>query len=82
MWEKLYENAVGLQHTHADHKVVHGNLKCDNILVTGIKENKTKNIVAVDGLAKFADFGLSYNFSKGVDPNPDEVGAIQWRRQK
>jgi serine/threonine protein kinase len=46
LWRMLYQAALGLQYLQAE-GVVHGDLKCNNILVT------------VDGKAKLADFGLS-----------------------
>ncbi|KAG6623807.1 TKL/TKL-CCIN protein kinase [Phytophthora cinnamomi] len=45
-WQKLRQTALGLQYLH-QHSIVHGDLKCDNILV------------AADGTAKLTDFGLS-----------------------
>ncbi|KAE9114483.1 hypothetical protein PF007_g10359 [Phytophthora fragariae] len=46
VWNKLYEAALGLQYLH-DKQVVHGDLRCSNILVGG------------DGSAKLSDFGFS-----------------------
>lgn len=45
-WKFLYEAALGLEYLHG-HNILHGNLRCDNILVGN------------DGLAKLADFRLS-----------------------
>lgn len=67
--EKLYEAALGLQYLHQEHKLVHGDLKCNNILIgDGCK-------------AKIADFGLSFVLdSNSPDKTSDqEVGAISWK---
>ncbi|KUF84414.1 hypothetical protein AM588_10000691 [Phytophthora nicotianae] len=45
MWGMFLQAATGLKFLH-EHKIVHGNLKSDNILVTA------------DGTVKLADFGL------------------------
>ncbi|KAG1685444.1 hypothetical protein DVH05_017782 [Phytophthora capsici] len=45
LWSLFLEAAQGLKYLHETHKMVHGNLKSDNILV------------AVDGRVKLADFG-------------------------
>lgn len=47
-WEKMHEAALGLLYLHQTHHVVHGDLKCNNILVSD------------DDKAKIADFGLSF----------------------
>ncbi|RLN31821.1 hypothetical protein BBJ28_00024857, partial [Nothophytophthora sp. Chile5] len=46
LWGLLYEVGLGLQYLHR-RGVIHGDMKCNNILVT------------VDGKAKLTDFGLS-----------------------
>lgn len=71
-WEKLFEAARGLQYLHEKHKVVHADLKCNNILVGGTTS-------AGDGPAKLTDFGLSLEVSESRDPIAEEVGAIQWK---
>ncbi|KAL4117411.1 hypothetical protein PRIC2_011402 [Phytophthora ramorum] len=70
-WQKLRQSALGLQYLH-QHSIVHGDLKCDNILV------------AADGTAKLTDFGLS-TIRRYVDNKQDQgtassvVGALRWK---
>ncbi|GMF30315.1 unnamed protein product [Phytophthora fragariaefolia] len=76
VWDKLYEAALGLRYLHRKH-VIHGDLKCNNILVGS------------DGRAKLTDFGLSFLgldsqpcSDNGTDALPMEVpriGAIRWK---
>lgn len=73
VWQKLLEAARGLLYLHEVHKVMHGDLKGDNILVC-ISQSSG------NGLAKLTDFGLSSKVSSGTrDLNTEEVGAIQWK---
>lgn len=74
--EKLYDAALGLRYLHAK-RVVHGDLKCNNILIGS------------DGRAKLTDFGLSVRESPGsssAEPEAEvehdvkcEAGAIRWK---
>ncbi|GMF59676.1 unnamed protein product [Phytophthora fragariaefolia] len=78
VWNKLYEAALGLQYLH-DRCVVHGDLKCNNILVGS------------DNSAKLSDFGFSTlesNDSLSKEPSSElelkagakpKLGAIRWR---
>lgn len=65
IWRKLAESARGIQYLHA-RDVVHGDLKCNNILI------------GRDGKAKVTDFGLSSKICQ-IDTTGDKVtGAIRW----
>ncbi|KAE9182736.1 hypothetical protein PF004_g24156 [Phytophthora fragariae] len=81
VWQKLYEAVLGLRYVHVK-GVVHGDLKCNNILVGG------------DHCAKLTDFGLSSlelrASTSGKGPNSDVelasgetakplIGAIRWK---
>ncbi|KAG7376571.1 hypothetical protein PHYPSEUDO_013135 [Phytophthora pseudosyringae] len=73
VWEKLYETALGLRYLHVK-RIVHGDLKCNNILVGD------------DGSAKLTDFGLSTAESEKTEPeselesnNKKSIGAIRWK---
>ena len=79
VWQKLYEAALGLRYVHVK-RVVHGDLKCNNILVGS------------DHCAKLTDFGLSsleaHASTSGEEPEAElasgekakpSVGAIRWK---
>lgn len=75
MWRTLLEAALGLQYLH-QHGIVHGDLKCDNILVSA------------DGSTKLADFGLSSVLTQAADSaetveeqkkRAAELGALRWK---
>lgn len=67
-WEKLYEVSLGLLYLHTKQNIVHGDLKCNNI------------IIAADETAKITDFGLSFKIN---EPRPamdiKSMGAIEWK---
>ncbi|KAL4157258.1 hypothetical protein PRNP1_006281 [Phytophthora ramorum] len=66
VWQKLYEVALGLRYLNSM-GVIHGDLKCNNILVGS------------DGLAKLTDFGLSSLKGKSSPLDGSNIGAIQWK---
>jgi len=67
-----FEIALALNVLHVQHKTLHRDLKCDNVLL-----DKNKPDDATDVRCKVADFGLSIMF----DPtnNLEEVGDVWWR---
>jgi serine/threonine protein kinase len=65
MWGKLFEASVGVQYLHA-RGVIHGDLKCNNIVVGG------------DGKAKVTDFGLSSNAALRGKDEAKLTGAWHW----
>ncbi|KAE9123202.1 hypothetical protein PF010_g6486 [Phytophthora fragariae] len=70
MWRLLYQAGLGLNYIHTM-KVVHGDLKLNNVLV------------GADGLAKLSDFGLSAvrnsSGSKTTAGAAIHAGALRWR---
>ncbi|RLN27335.1 hypothetical protein BBJ28_00017453 [Nothophytophthora sp. Chile5] len=66
LWRLFYQAAQGLCYMH-DKKVVHGDLKCNNILVDGMT-------------AKICDFGFSYIRSQSVGLSAKaQTDAIRWK---
>lgn len=65
MWQMLYETASGLSFLH-EHKIVHSDLKCNQILV------------GENGEAMLTDFGLSF-ISNESRPSGGVTGAIRWK---
>ncbi|GMF12870.1 unnamed protein product [Phytophthora lilii] len=67
LWRLFYEAALGLSYLHAE-KVVHGDLKCNNLLVGS------------DYKAKLCDFGFSYVRSQSVGMSAkSQTEAIRWK---
>ncbi|GAB9470581.1 Serine/threonine protein kinase [Globisporangium polare] len=67
MWRLFYEAALGLEYLHKN-KVVHGDLKCNNLLV------------GKDGLAKICDFGFSFIRSQSVGLSAKaQTDATRWK---
>ncbi|KAL3665407.1 hypothetical protein V7S43_009443 [Phytophthora oleae] len=76
LWQKLYESAQGLRYLHWK-RIVHGDLKCNNILVGS------------DSEARLTDFGLSIVVSPDANDNnggteldsneKKSFGAIRWK---
>ncbi|RLN56392.1 hypothetical protein BBJ29_003610 [Phytophthora kernoviae] len=67
IWRLFYEAAVGLDYLH-EQKVVHGDLKCNNILV------------GADDKAKICDFGFSYIRSQSVGLSTKaQTDTIRWK---
>lgn len=67
MWRLLFEAAVGLMYIHDQH-VVHGDLKCGDILV------------GADGLAKISDFGFAFIRSESkVLSNKTQTEEVCWK---
>jgi serine/threonine protein kinase len=64
-WSKLYEAALGVGYIHA-RDVVHGDLKCNNV------------VVGSDGKAKVTDFGLSALADEDTDED-DPIISVAWQ---
>jgi len=65
LWQKLHETALGVQYLH-EREIVHGDLKCDNI------------VVGSDLKAKLTDFGLSSVTHQVGAASVQISGAVQW----
>lgn len=66
VWRIFYEAALGIQYLHQQN-IVHGDLKCNNILVGDDKK------------AKISDFGLSFIRSESKTMSKQELtGATPW----
>lgn len=65
MWTHLYEAALGLEYLH-ERGIVHGDLRCSNILIGS------------DGQAKLANFGLSRSNGSGLTSKV-VVGSARWQ---
>ncbi|KAF1316286.1 hypothetical protein FI667_g15529, partial [Globisporangium splendens] len=65
-WRTLHEVALGLQYLHSL-RIIHGDLKGNNLLV------------AADGTAKLADFGLSLIIASSTTVKPEKLDAPRWR---
>ncbi|KAG9402049.1 Leucine-rich repeat serine/threonine-protein kinase 2 [Aphanomyces cochlioides] len=61
----LWEAALGVQHLHQNN-IVHGDLKCNNLLVTN------------DGHIKLADFGSSFHLLMGARPTETQEFSLRW----
>ncbi|KAG7399423.1 Leucine-rich repeat serine/threonine-protein kinase 2 [Phytophthora boehmeriae] len=67
LWRLFYEAALGLSFLHAE-KVVHGDLKCTNLLVGS------------DYKAKLCDFGFAYIRGQSVGLSAkSQTDAIRWK---
>lgn len=67
IWRLLYEAALGLYYLHKQ-KVVHGDLKCNNILI------------GTDGKARIGDFGFSYIRKQSIGLSAKaQTDSIRWK---
>ncbi|ETP27784.1 serine/threonine protein kinase [Phytophthora nicotianae P10297] len=63
MWKWLHEAALGLEYLH-ERGIIHGNLRCSNILVGS------------DGVAKLSNFSLS---GSTIGTLPHAIGETRWQ---
>ncbi|KAF1318852.1 Serine/threonine protein kinase, partial [Globisporangium splendens] len=67
LWTRFLEAAQGLSYLHSE-KVVHGDLKCNNILIGN------------DGKVKICDFGFSFIRSQSVALSAKaQTDAVRWK---
>ncbi|KAJ0397032.1 hypothetical protein ATCC90586_006084 [Pythium insidiosum] len=67
LWRLLYEAAQGLAFLHRK-RLVHGDVKCNNILV------------GADGHARVSDFGMSFTRAHSVSVSTTRrTGAVRWK---
>ncbi|ETM00705.1 serine/threonine protein kinase [Phytophthora nicotianae] len=67
IWRLFYEAALGLDYLHSE-KVVHGDLKCNNI------------VIGADDKAKICDFGFSYIRSQSVGLSVKaQTDTVRWK---
>jgi predicted amidophosphoribosyltransferase len=67
IWKLIYEAALGLDYIHTQ-KVVHGDLKCNNI------------VIGADDKAKICDFGFSYIRSQSVGLSKKATtDTVRWK---
>lgn len=65
-WKLLYQTSLGLEYLHA-RTIVHGDLKCNNVLVAG-------------DAAKLADFGFSFFCDRAsLTSSKPQTGATRWK---
>ncbi|KAG2837356.1 hypothetical protein PC112_g4942 [Phytophthora cactorum] len=68
-WRLFYSAALGLRYLH-DKNIVHGDLKCNNILVEPTKDGKK---------AKICDFGFSYVRDRSQMSAKAKTQTIRWQ---
>ncbi|KAF1328143.1 Tkl protein kinase, partial [Globisporangium splendens] len=67
-WKMLYEAGLGLKYLHQKKNLIHNDMKCNNIVVSG------------DHVAMIADFGLcSISTSARTSSIQSPVGALSWK---